>query len=350
MKKRTQSIILVLSMILSLFPVHSESVISHASSAPKLSKSNYTFTKISTSKDFSVKNVNALKIKSVTFSSSNKNVASAVKLSKKKFRVFAYDYGKTTITVKLKIKKTSKKTKTYKRSLKIYVKLKTVTPTPSINPTVKPSASPSATPTISPSASPTISPSVSPSASPSVSPSASPSASPSVSPSATPSEQPQPTSGTVEISFPSTPAVDENEAYSRIIAMKQYFPDYTHWDNNNQYAWYNVLTINGVKYNRLGGGGCVGIAMILSDMAFGKTAPAVQIDNPSPESIKIGDILRVNNDTHSVIVIGKDSSSFTVAEGNVSIYDYNGFFIDNVIMWGRQISKNDTINYVWTRW
>ncbi len=132
--------------------------------------------------------------------------------------------------------------------------------------------------------------------------------------------------------------------------MKSYFPDNTHWDNNDIYHWYNILTHDGVTYNDMTCRGCVGIACILSNAAFGANASAIQIDNPAASSIRVGDILRVNNNTHSVIVIGTDGDQFTVAEGNIQLYDYNGYFIDSVIMWGRKIPKSDPIDYVWTRW
>lgn len=127
--------------------------------------------------------------------------------------------------------------------------------------------------------------------------------------------------------------------------MKSQIPDDTLWDDSMKYTWTGLLQ----NYNvRLNGRGCVAFACILSDAAFGYDTPAVQIDAPSSDSIRIGDIIRINNDTHSAMVIGTDGDEFTLAEGNVGIA-YNGSFV-SVVRWNRKISKTIAIDYVWTRW
>ncbi len=121
--------------------------------------------------------------------------------------------------------------------------------------------------------------------------------------------------------------------------------DDTLWDDSMKYTWTGLLQ----NYNvRLNGRGCVAFACILSDAAFGYDTPAVQIDAPSSDSIRIGDIIRINNDTHSAMVIGTDGDEFTLAEGNVGIA-YNGSFV-SVVRWNRKTSKTIAIDYVWTRW
>ena len=120
--------------------------------------------------------------------------------------------------------------------------------------------------------------------------------------------------------------------YNAMIALKEEYPDGTPWTNNNYYAW------NGGIFS--GGYGCVGFAFMLSDAAFG-TLPArrhTDIDN-----IRVGDILRLNNDSHSVIILGIDGDKITLAEGN-----YN-----NAVKWGRTMTReqvNKTANYVMTRY
>ena len=60
-------------------------------------------------------------------------------------------------------------------------------------------------------------------------------------------------------------------------------------------------------------------------------------------NIKVGDILRVDNDTHSVIVLEVLEDSVIVAEGN-----YN-----SAIHWGREIPKAELIDphsYIMTRY
>ena len=81
-------------------------------------------------------------------------------------------------------------------------------------------------------------------------------------------------------------------------------------------------------------------AYILSDAAFGHL-PARMHSNV--DAIRVGDVLRVDNDSHSVVVLKVSSKSITVAEGN-----YN-----NSIHWGRTISLSTlkkTLDYVETRY
>lgn len=106
--------------------------------------------------------------------------------------------------------------------------------------------------------------------------------------------------------------------YEAMIAQKAVFPEGMHWDNDNFYAW------RGGIYS--GGFGCAGFAFALSDAAFGDAPARMHYD---PSAVKVGDILRVNNDTHSVIVLEVNSDHVVIAEGN-----YN-----SSVHWGRKISK-----------
>ena len=59
--------------------------------------------------------------------------------------------------------------------------------------------------------------------------------------------------------------------------------------------------------------------------------------------IRVGDILRINNDTHSVIVLEVSGTEVTIAEGN-----YN-----NSVLWGRKLNRADLQgenNYIMTRY
>lgn len=121
----------------------------------------------------------------------------------------------------------------------------------------------------------------------------------------------------------------EESAYNAMIAMKAQYPEGMPWTNANRYQWrgYNYPGyIIGI------GGGCAGFAFILSDAAFGDL-PARYVDNPTYEDIRVGDILRVNNDSHSVIVLEKYVDHVVLAEGN-----YN-----SSIHWGRIMSKEETM-------
>ncbi|MBQ9157584.1 MAG: Ig-like domain-containing protein [Eubacterium sp.] len=124
----------------------------------------------------------------------------------------------------------------------------------------------------------------------------------------------------------------ERTIYNAMIAQKRVLPEGMRWTNANYYRW------NGGIFS--GGYGCSAFAFRVSDAAFG-TAPARQHTNFY--NIKVGDIVRLENNTHSVIVLSNNGSTLTVAEGN-----YN-----SSIHWGREISLSHvraTGTYVMTRY
>lgn len=126
--------------------------------------------------------------------------------------------------------------------------------------------------------------------------------------------------------------LSEKTVYNKMIAMKEQYPEGMPWTNDNFYAW------NGGIYT--GGYGCMGFAFILSDAAFG-TLPARKHTDFS--KIRVGDILRINYDTHSVIVLEVKSNSVIIAEGN-----YN-----SSIHWEREILLSEieqSGEYVLTRY
>lgn len=124
----------------------------------------------------------------------------------------------------------------------------------------------------------------------------------------------------------------EHQVYNVIMAQKAVFPEGMRWTNDNYYGW------NGGTYT--GGFGCAGFTFAVSDAAFGDIQARVHKDY---SNIKVGDILRVDNDTHSVIVLEVLEDSVIVAEGN-----YN-----SAIHWGREIPKAELIDphsYIMTRY
>lgn len=126
--------------------------------------------------------------------------------------------------------------------------------------------------------------------------------------------------------------LSEKTVYEKMIAMQNEYPEGMPWTNDNYYAW------NGGIYS--GGYGCAGFAFMLSDAAFG-TLPARMHTDFS--KIRVGDILRINYDTHSVIVLEVKSDSVIIAEGN-----YN-----SSIHWGREIPRSEieqSGEYVLTRY
>lgn len=121
----------------------------------------------------------------------------------------------------------------------------------------------------------------------------------------------------VKVVSDETNSLDEDQVYDAIMALQDEYPEGREWTNADFYAW------KGGIYS--GGYGCAGFAMRFSDEAFGNL-PAREYSDKA--KVRVGDILRINNDTHSVIVLTVDGDgTVTVAEGN-----YN-----SSIHWGRKI-------------
>ncbi|MDR0553804.1 MAG: hypothetical protein LBG76_03260 [Treponema sp.] len=122
---------------------------------------------------------------------------------------------------------------------------------------------------------------------------------------------------------------DNSGIYEKMIAKKAQYPEGKSWTNADSYKW---------KASNFTGHGCAAFAMILSDAAFGD-APHRQHTNFN--NLRVGDILRMNGDTHSAIILAIDDSLITLAEGNWN----------SKIHWGRQIPVTyDQLDYVWTRY
>ncbi len=87
--------------------------------------------------------------------------------------------------------------------------------------------------------------------------------------------------------------------------------------------------------------GCVAFAFTLSDAAFGRLPARMHANGAFKfEDIKVGDILRMNTDTHTVIVLKVSDTGVVVAEGNNS----------GKVHWGHTIDKDtvmrDTSHYI----
>lgn len=139
-------------------------------------------------------------------------------------------------------------------------------------------------------------------------------------------------------------ALTPSKVYSAMIALQSQdqYKEGTTWTNDTPhsgsgYQWHGGK-LDGANISAVG---CVAFAFILSDEAFG-TLPARMYAKGGFqfEDIKVGDILRVNNDAHTVIVLEVSDAGVVVAEGN-----YSG-----KVHWGRAISKeavmNDTSHYI----
>jgi hypothetical protein len=132
---------------------------------------------------------------------------------------------------------------------------------------------------------------------------------------------------TVNISSEPTLANDksitDDNVREIIYGLQSDYPEGMHWTNDNSYYSEAV---------RLIGSGCAGFALICSDAAFGDLP--VSSTHSDFDAIRVGDMVRVNHDTHTVIVLEKRSDSIIVAEGN-----YN-----SSIHWGREISRQSLID------
>lgn len=125
-----------------------------------------------------------------------------------------------------------------------------------------------------------------------------------------------------EVSVQAEPDLSEEAVRNAMLALKKKYPEGTRYTNDDFYAWKGGIFS--------GGYGCAGFAFMLSDAAFG-SLPARYYSDYS--NIRVGDILRMNNNTHSVIVLEVRRKEIVIAEGN-----YN-----SSVHWGRVISM-DAVN------
>ncbi len=135
------------------------------------------------------------------------------------------------------------------------------------------------------------------------------------------------------------------EVYESMIALKDRdeYKEGTPWTNDEPYSdskgYYHWKggTIDGKNISAVG---CVAFAFILSDEAFGSLPARMYAAGEFTfEDIKVGDILRVNNDVHTVIVLEVNDAGVVLAEGNISTGDHQG-----KIHWGRAISKEEVMS------
>ncbi len=104
--------------------------------------------------------------------------------------------------------------------------------------------------------------------------------------------------------------------------LKSDYPEGMSWTNANTYL--STTYYNGVSFY---GGGCAGFGLICSDAIWGSYPAHSRYSDF--ESIRVGDMLRVDNDTHTVMVMEVKSDSIVVCEGN-----YN-----DSIHWGREVTR-----------
>lgn len=123
------------------------------------------------------------------------------------------------------------------------------------------------------------------------------------------------------------------EVIESILAQKTRYPEGLSWTDNNSYFW---------NINNTMGYGCAAFAFILSDAAFG-TLPSRTLYNVTISDLRVGDILRMNNDAHSAVVLEVYGDHVVLAEGN-----YN-----SSVHWGRVYTSQEiasSVDYAITRY
>lgn len=123
-----------------------------------------------------------------------------------------------------------------------------------------------------------------------------------------------------EPSGPDQPAsITEESVYQTIMALKAQYPEGMHYTNDDSY-YCKGLNIKGY--------GCAAFAFICSDAAFGDLPGRT---HRNFDQIRVGDILRVAHNSHSVVVLEKRADSVIVTEGN----------FNSSIHWGREITRQE---------
>lgn len=115
--------------------------------------------------------------------------------------------------------------------------------------------------------------------------------------------------------------ITEDNVREIINGLRDSYPEGMPWTNeNNEYTSYPMY---------IKGYGCAAYAFLLSDTVFGELPPTARHSNF--DIIRAGDILRTQNDTHTVVVLEKRADSVVVTEGN-----FNG-----QVHWDREITRQE---------
>lgn len=120
----------------------------------------------------------------------------------------------------------------------------------------------------------------------------------------------------------------ESKVRKDILSLKKKYPEGKKWTTANHYTWGPDIYYDSMSCI---GGGCVAFAFMASDAAFGKFNKSRKISGQNwYDNIRAGDIIRVEDGTHSVVVLEKKKNSIVVVEGA-----YN-----DSVHWGRELSMN----------
>ncbi len=134
------------------------------------------------------------------------------------------------------------------------------------------------------------------------------------------------------------------QAYEGIIALQEKYPEGTPWTNFVPYSGDGYIWKGGRILGYIDRGtGCAAFTFEASDEVFGDLPSRTYMKGGFTfDDIRVGDILRLYNNGHSVIVLQKSAGGVIVAEGN-----YNG-----TVHWGRAMSEAETMgaDYLITRY
>ena len=139
-----------------------------------------------------------------------------------------------------------------------------------------------------------------------------------------------------------TCATTQETIYERIIAVKETYPEGTYFSQQFWYLWNTMYYWNGNWY--YDGISCADFAMMLSDAAFGSSYITVISQDISIDRLRVGDILRLNGDAHSVVVLEVHEDFIVVAEGSCE---------DNAVHWDRIMTAQEVLaatDYILTRY
>ena len=123
-------------------------------------------------------------------------------------------------------------------------------------------------------------------------------------------------------------AMTEGDVHQSLLRAQNNFPEGMAWGSGKAYKWSGGIYTTGY--------GCVAFSFMLSDSVFGGL-PARQIKRFKYEDLCIGDILRMNNDRHTVTILEKYASGIVVIEGA-----YN-----RTVHWGRFIPRDEVMRASW---
>ena len=103
-------------------------------------------------------------------------------------------------------------------------------------------------------------------------------------------------------------AITDENIREIIYGLKSEYPEGMRWNNDNYYL---------SEALRRGGHGCDGFGLICSDAAFGDLP--ISSTHSDFAEVKVGDLLRINNDTHTVIVLEKNRTQLLLRKGIIII-------------------------------